>query len=59
MTKGRKGGPHFNHWTGQGYVLGQRGKYHDALSKGARVTVMLVESTGAISAPTPCGTSVT
>ena len=50
--KGRgraRDGP-FNHKTGRGWVKAHKGTYHDALHvKKSRVSLMLVETTGAIS----------
>ena len=54
--KGRKCEGPFNHATGRGYVKAQKGKYtqyRHALAQGARVTPLIVETTGAIS-PRAC-----
>ena len=47
--KGRKRDGPLNHSTGRGWVRAQPGKYAHALSQGARVTPVIVETSGAIS----------
>ena len=46
--RGRPGQPQFNHTTGAGYVAEHKGHYHDALSKHRFVSLVLVETTGAV-----------
>ena len=53
-AKGRKRDRPFDHATGRGRVRKQVGKYADALAKGARVTAMIVETTGAITPRSTC-----
>ena len=48
-AKGHRGGRLFDPSTSRGWVKKQKGKYHDALTKHARVTPLIVETTGAIS----------
>ena len=48
--RGRKRDGPFNHRTGRGWVKAREGTYHDAIHvKKSRVSLMLVEATGAIS----------
>ena len=47
--RGRKRDGPLNHKTGRGWVRYRTGAYEDGMQKGARVTVLLTESTGAVS----------
>ena len=47
--KGRYRDKAFDHQTGRGWVRGRIGKYADAVSKGARVVPLIIETTGSIS----------
>ena len=47
--RGRKRDGPLNHKTGRGWSRYRTGAYEDGMQKGARVTVLLTESTGAVS----------